>query len=297
LICAGDTIRGKRAMELGVVFDAVPSEKLMEEAKRILADLHASGIWKADRAKRKRPIGLSEEQHQFTFAVARGVILEKTKGQMPAPLVALDAIEKGCNRTLDEGLAVETDVMVPLVGSPISKNLISIFFMQQRVAKDPGVADATVVPRKVTRVGVLGAGIMGAGIASAHLRKAIPVVLLDSNPQALEKGVMGIAAVFKAQVDRGRMKPEDLVANLARLGTAASRALPNATSRSKRSSRTRRPRRPCTSNWSRCCGPTPSSRPTRRPSPSREWPNRWPSPIASPDCTSSTPWKKCRWSK
>ena len=222
MICTGDGVRAKRALELGIVYDIVPSDKLMDEARRILADWNASGSWKADRAKKKQPVGLSEEQHQFTFAVARGMILEKTKGQMPAPLAALAAIEKGCNRTLDEGLAIETDHMVPLVGSPISKNLIGIFFMQQRLAKDPGIADAGVQPRKVGRVGVLGAGIMGAGIAGAHIRKGIPVVLLDKNPQAMEKGVAGIAAGLKTQVDRGRMKPEDLIAALARLGTTAS---------------------------------------------------------------------------
>ena len=36
--------------------------------------------------------------------MAKGFVLEKTKGQMPAPLAALAAMEKGCNRTLDEGL-------------------------------------------------------------------------------------------------------------------------------------------------------------------------------------------------
>ena len=60
--------------------------------------------------------------------------------------------------------------------------------MGQRLQKDPGVADANVKPREVQRVGVLGAGIMGAGIAGAHVRRGIPVMLLDAAPQALEKG-------------------------------------------------------------------------------------------------------------
>ena len=55
------------------------------------------------------------------------------------------------------------------------------------------MADATVQPRQVGRVGVLGAGIMGAGIAGAHIRKGIPVMLLDAVPKALEKGVEGLA--------------------------------------------------------------------------------------------------------
>lgn len=222
MICAGDSARGKKALDLGIVFDIVLSEKLVSEAKRLLNDLYASGSWKADRVCRRQPIGLSEEQHQFTFTVARAMVLEKTKGQMPAPLAALDAIEKGCNRTLDEGLKIETELMIPLVGSPISKNLISIFFMQQRLAKDTGVADASVQPRSVKRVGILGAGIMGAGIAGAHVRKGVPVILLDSNPAALEKGIAGIAGGLKAQAEKGRLKPDDVVGALARLGNTSS---------------------------------------------------------------------------
>ncbi len=222
MICTGESVRAQRAKELGIVFDVVPSDRLESEAQRLLADLHASGDWMRDRDRRRQPVGLTEDQLSFTFAVARAMVMEKTKGQLPAPLAALDAIEKGCNRPLEEGLAFETEAMIPLVGSPISKALIAVFFMNQKIAKDPGVADVSVQPSKVTRVGVLGAGIMGSGIAAAHVRKGLPTVILDANPQALEKGIQAIAASFKSLADKGRMKPEDLVAALARLGTAAS---------------------------------------------------------------------------
>jgi 3-hydroxyacyl-CoA dehydrogenase/enoyl-CoA hydratase/3-hydroxybutyryl-CoA epimerase/enoyl-CoA isomerase len=224
MICAGETARAPRAKELGIVFDVVPSDKLESEAKRVLTDLHKSGAWKQDRERRRQPVGLSEDQMQFTFAVARAMVLEKTKGQLPAPIAALDAIEKGCNRPLEEGLKAETEAFLPLVGSPINRGLIAVFFMNQKVSKDPGVADATIQPRKVTRVGVLGAGIIGAGIAAAHVRKGVPAIVLDSNQQALEKGIAGIAAGFKGLVDKGRMKPDDLVAALARLGTTSTLA-------------------------------------------------------------------------
>lgn len=221
MICSGEPARGARAKELGIVFDVVASDKLREEGNRLLNDMNATGSWKEERRRKLLPVGLSEEQHQFTFAVARATIMDKTKGHLPAPLAALTAIERGCNQPLDVGLTFETEAMLPLIGSPIAKNLIAVFFMNQKLAKDPGVADASIQPKSVKRVGVLGAGIMGAGIASANVRKGIPVVMLDSNPQALEKGVGGIAMGLKGLVDRGRMKPEDLVAALARLGTAA----------------------------------------------------------------------------
>src|SRR6266851_35732 len=222
LICSGEAVKASRASELGMVWDAVPSEKLLEEGLRLLAWSRESGEWKKIRVKKQQPIGLSEEQHQFTFAVAKAQVLAKTKGQFPAPLAALEAIAKGCNLTLEEGLKVETDQFLPLIGSTISRNLIAIFFMTQRLAKDPGVADALVPPRNITRVGVVGAGIMGAGIVGAHLRKGIPTVMIDVTPQALENGVASITKVMQTRIEIGRATQADLVSVLALLNSTTS---------------------------------------------------------------------------
>jgi 3-hydroxyacyl-CoA dehydrogenase/enoyl-CoA hydratase/3-hydroxybutyryl-CoA epimerase/enoyl-CoA isomerase len=219
LICSGEAVKGSRALELGIVFDVVPAERLLEQAQRLLQWAQTSGSWTEVRRRKSQPVGLSEEQLSFSFAVARAQVLEKTKGQFPATVAALDAIFKGCNLPLDQGLRIETELFVPLVGSPISRNLIAVFFMSQRLQKDPGVADVSVQPRPVERVGVLGAGLMGAGIAGAHIRRGIPVVLLDSVPQALQTGVAGITKVMQSRIEIGRMTPADLVAALGRLST------------------------------------------------------------------------------
>jgi 3-hydroxyacyl-CoA dehydrogenase/enoyl-CoA hydratase/3-hydroxybutyryl-CoA epimerase/3-hydroxyacyl-CoA dehydrogenase/enoyl-CoA hydratase/3-hydroxybutyryl-CoA epimerase/enoyl-CoA isomerase len=113
---------------------------------------------------------------------------------------------------------------VPLIGSPISRNLIAVFFMGQRLQKDPGVSEPSVQPRPVERVGVLGAGIMGAGIAGAHIRRGIPVVMLDTSPGALEKGVAANIKVMQSRVEIGRMTPADLVASLGRLSATTNLA-------------------------------------------------------------------------
>jgi 3-hydroxyacyl-CoA dehydrogenase/enoyl-CoA hydratase/3-hydroxybutyryl-CoA epimerase/enoyl-CoA isomerase len=225
MICSGEPVNAKRARDIGLAWDAVPSERLMDEANRLLAWARQAEAWRPQRIKKQQPVGLSEDQHSFMFAVARGQVMMKTKGQMPAPLAALSAIEKGCNLPLSEGLKVETAAFVPLVGSPISKNLIALFFLQQRLAKDPGVADATVQPLPVERVGVLGAGIMGAGIAGAHLRRGLPVLLLDSVPGALEKGVGNIAKVMQSRIEIGRMTPADMMSAMGKLNTTMNLAL------------------------------------------------------------------------
>jgi 3-hydroxyacyl-CoA dehydrogenase/enoyl-CoA hydratase/3-hydroxybutyryl-CoA epimerase/3-hydroxyacyl-CoA dehydrogenase/enoyl-CoA hydratase/3-hydroxybutyryl-CoA epimerase/enoyl-CoA isomerase len=219
LICAGEAVKAPRARELGIVFDVVPSESLLEEGIRLIGILQQSGEWKELRKRKQQPVGLTDLQLGFAYAVAQGVVLEKTKGQLPAPLAALDAIFKGCNLPLEEGLKVESAAFAPLLGSPVSRNLIAIFFMTQRLAKDPGVADPNVQPKPVNQVGVFGAGIMGAGIAGAHVRRGIPAVMLDSVPQALEKGVANIAKSMQGRIAIGRMTPEEMLAAMSRLST------------------------------------------------------------------------------
>src|SRR5262249_51606219 len=124
MTCSGEPANAERARQIGLVFDAVPVDRLLDEAVRVLQWARASGAWKDARSRKPQPMGLTEEQHSFTFGVAKAQVLSKTKGQYPAPLAAIEAIAKGCNLPLEDGLKAETEAFLPLVGSPISRNLI-----------------------------------------------------------------------------------------------------------------------------------------------------------------------------
>jgi 3-hydroxyacyl-CoA dehydrogenase / enoyl-CoA hydratase / 3-hydroxybutyryl-CoA epimerase / enoyl-CoA isomerase len=241
LICAGDSVSGKRAKELSLVFDVVPSERLIDEAKRLLAWSAQTKDWEKARTIKRLPVGLTEEQHAFTFGVARAMVEAKTKGQLPAPMAALEAIAKGCNLPLDEGLKVETEGFVPLVGSAISRNLIAIFFMTQRLQKDTGIGEqrgastpSEVVhggltprrsPLEIKNVGVIGAGIMGSGIAGAHIRRGIPALMADVSPAALEKGLAAITKTMQSRLEIGRMTQLEMLKALGLLSTTQNLAL------------------------------------------------------------------------
>ena len=56
------TGQGRRARELGIVFDAVPRERLLDEACRLLQWAQQSGSWQEARQRKQQPVGLSEEQ-------------------------------------------------------------------------------------------------------------------------------------------------------------------------------------------------------------------------------------------
>jgi 3-hydroxyacyl-CoA dehydrogenase/enoyl-CoA hydratase/3-hydroxybutyryl-CoA epimerase/enoyl-CoA isomerase len=220
MICSGETAKAERARQIGLVFDAVPPESLQDEAVRLVQEARKSDEWKTLRKRKQQPVGLSEEQKSFAYTVARVGVLSKTAGQYPAPMAALEAIFQGCNLPLEDGLKAETEQFVRLVGSPISRNLIAVFFMTQRLQKDPGVSAAGVQPKNVRQVGVLGAGIMGSGIAAAHVRRGISALLLDNVPEALERGIVNISKSLQGRVEIGRLSPAEAAGALARLSSS-----------------------------------------------------------------------------
>src|SRR4051812_18911118 len=67
MICSGDPIDAAKAVALGFAFDAVPVEKLVEEGQRLIGYLNESGEWRARRARREQPVGLTDDQANFLF--------------------------------------------------------------------------------------------------------------------------------------------------------------------------------------------------------------------------------------
>jgi 3-hydroxyacyl-CoA dehydrogenase / enoyl-CoA hydratase / 3-hydroxybutyryl-CoA epimerase / enoyl-CoA isomerase len=222
MVCSSEVISAQKAVALGFAFDAVPPESLLDEGRRLIEYLLAHGEWQQRRQAREQPIGLNPDEFQFTFAVAEGALKGKTKGQYPAPLVALKAIRDGCNVPLEEGLKVEQKAFQELHGSPIMANLIAIFFMKNRLSRDPGLTDPSVVPRTVKRVGVSGAGLMGSGIVAAHARSGIPTAMVDIDDARLQGGMARAQDVVMSRIKIGRATPMDLANMLAAISTSTS---------------------------------------------------------------------------
>jgi 3-hydroxyacyl-CoA dehydrogenase/enoyl-CoA hydratase/3-hydroxybutyryl-CoA epimerase/3-hydroxyacyl-CoA dehydrogenase/enoyl-CoA hydratase/3-hydroxybutyryl-CoA epimerase/enoyl-CoA isomerase len=217
MITTGEPVKPDKAVKFGLVWDAVPSDKLLEAGMKLLEQAIATGEWKENRKKRSQPLGLTEDQFHFTFAVAEGAVAAKTQGQYPAPLVALACIKEGCNLPLEQGLEVEKKKALEVMGSPISAALIANFFQNNKLERDPGVADRNIKPREVKRVGVLGAGLMGSGIAAAHARAGFPTVMCDVNEQFVTNGMNRAKEVVASRIKIGRAKPEDLADLLSKL--------------------------------------------------------------------------------
>src|SRR5207253_133752 len=74
----------------------------------------------------------------------------------------------------------------------------------------------------VKTLAVVGAGQMGAGIAQVAAQNGIDVVLIDMNPELVQKGLSGIRAQLDKAVSKGKLKAEDAQAAVARLKPGAS---------------------------------------------------------------------------
>ncbi len=225
MICTGEPVDAKRAVDIGLAFDAVPAENLVEEGRRLIDYAQSSGEWKKNREQRSQPLGLSDDQNMFAFGVAAGQIQGKTKGQYPAPLAALKAIRDGINVSLEDGLKIEQETAMEVVGTTISANLIGVFFMNNGLSRDTGVSDRSVAPKKVDRIGVLGAGLMGAGIATAHARSGIPSGIVEVDDARLADGMKRAADVVAGRIKIGRATPQDMQQMLALMSTSTSTKL------------------------------------------------------------------------
>ncbi len=223
--CGGDNISGEKAVDIGLAFEMVPAGELLDEAVRVINMAHEVGGWQEERERREQPMGLSDDNMMFNFNVFRGFLLGKTKGQYPAPIKALEAMERGCNQPLQDGLKEEIKAILPLIGSEISRNLIGIFFMDQTVGKDRGIEDKSIKPLEIGRVGVLGGGLMGAGITFAHVRKGFNATLWDMNDELVQAGLERVRKPMEGRIKIGRMKQEEAFDALAKVRTTTDKSV------------------------------------------------------------------------
>lgn len=214
LILTGKNLDGRRAQRLGLVDEVVPAPLLLAQAKRAALEL-ADG-------KREPRAGRSRGSPQWVenlpgmraviFRKAREGVMGKTHGLYPAPLRALDVVERGIDRSLAEGLALEARAFGELSVTPESRSLVHVFFAKTGAENHPGFPEGTRA-RPTKRVAVVGAGFMGAGIAAASAEAGMAVRLKDVSAEAVAKGLRTARDILVKRARR-RKRPKYEVTQL-----------------------------------------------------------------------------------
>ena len=91
--------------------------------------------------------------------------------------------------------------------------------MNVEVKASPAGSNLLAEPPAIARIGVVGAGQMGNGIAHVCALAGLPVTLLDSRADALDKALTTITRNMDRQVNRSLIAPGDKDAALARIVT------------------------------------------------------------------------------
>ena len=157
----------------------------------------------------------------IVFSKARASVMKETKGHYPAPLAALSVVEKGFGAPFEQALEYEVEGVGTLIGTPTMRNLVGLFFRMEEVKKETGVealGAGAVKPRKIARVGVLGAGVMGGGIAQLAADRGLPVRMKDIKPEALALGYAQAARIWKEKLKKRRMTRAEFAGKMALLG-------------------------------------------------------------------------------
>ena len=208
LILTGRALDARRAEKMGLIARAVPATWLIEHAhQRIEAlaarapgrrrDVHRPkgfAAWFVDRT----PFG-----HAMALGRARSMTRARTGGHYPAPIAAIDVLERTLRLPLEAGLAIEAARVSDLVVGPVCKNLVRIFELSER-AKKEAVAGPDIKPAPVRSLLLAGAGVMGGGIAELASRHGITVRVRDLKPEALTRALQTARGLIKERAARRR---------------------------------------------------------------------------------------------
>ncbi|KAB7740691.1 3-hydroxyacyl-CoA dehydrogenase [Parvibaculum sedimenti] len=219
MVTVGTHVGAKACKEMGLVDELVEEGKLREGAIAFANKIVAE----------KRPLKKvrdlndkveADRGHPEIFANFRKANARKFRGFL-APEYNIQCIEAAVNLPFDDGIKVEQKLFRELVTGTQSAAQRHVFFAERQVWKLPDVpADTPTIP--VARVGVIGAGTMGGGISMNFLNAGIPVTIVETKQEALDRGIATIRKNYENTAKKGRLTQDDVEKRMALLtGTLA----------------------------------------------------------------------------
>ena len=138
----------------------------------------------------------------------RKKIARKTRG-FDAPEAIIQCVEDTLRLSFDEGIKAERNRFMKLVKSQKSEAQRYYFFAERLANKIPDVPkDTPTIP--VNSLGMIGAGTMGGGISMNFVSQGIPVVIVEHEQEALDRGLAVVRSNFMRGVKRGRVTEEQV---------------------------------------------------------------------------------------
>jgi 3-hydroxyacyl-CoA dehydrogenase len=200
---SGNPIGAQEAFEIGLV------DRMVE------GDLLQHAVAYATEVAEVRPFPKSSER-QNKIEEASPSVFDDFVAANPrvfkgfeAPRKNLEAVRAAVQHPYAEGVAVERQLFMELMSGTQAKAQQYFFFAERKAAKIEGV-DESVHPREIKKVGVIGAGTMGGGISMNFLSAGIPVTIVETNQEALDRGTGVMLKNYQASAKKGRFTDEQV---------------------------------------------------------------------------------------
>jgi len=205
LVTTGKPARAVRAVELGLV------DQIVE------GDLRATAIaFARDALSRPLPLPLSlrpaPEVPDGFWTEAEGTIAKRAKGEV-APLKALACLRRATETDFAAAMQFERATFLELRASEQASALRHVFFAERAAPRPAALSGVQTLPLR--NAAVIGGGTMGAGIAAALRDAGLPVILIERDEAAVQRGLANLRDIFAGAVKRGRLTEDAAEARLA----------------------------------------------------------------------------------
>lgn len=209
LIIGAKRLKGEKALKLGLVDACVPSGYLEFKKEEFIEEILTGNLKKKLCCSRK---GISWYEklapvRKIIGRVAEKKVLAKTHGHYPAPLAVIRVMEESFGKPLKDGLQIERQAVTQLALTPISKNLIELFFISEQLKKE---TFSTAGAKTIRHSAIVGTGAMGSGIAWALNNQDIDVRLKDINNDSIGRAIAAIRKIYEGIRKRRRLTEREI---------------------------------------------------------------------------------------
>jgi 3-hydroxyacyl-CoA dehydrogenase len=214
LIVTGRPIKAPEAADLGILDRVAEEGRLVEDAVAFAEEIvreQRSLLRVRDREDKL----IADRGRPELFGEFRKRNARLFKG-FKAPENIVRAVEAAVDLPFDQGIKRERALFRDLEASGESAAQRYAFFAERETSKVPDVPSNTLT-RMIGRVGVIGAGTMGGGIAMNFLNAGIPVVLVEANQEALDRGLAVIRGHYENSAKKGKLSQAQVEQRMALL--------------------------------------------------------------------------------
>ena len=213
MLLTGRAVDARRAKRIGLVDEAVPL-RILENTARLVTMAARS----ARRPSLAARLMLTPPGRRLVVAQARKQVEKRARREhYPAPYAILDAwLKYDGDPFIDPN--DPTCSLKALVEHPTTRNLIRVFFLQERLKAAGKGSDFA-----ARRVHIVGAGVMGGDIAALCAMRGLQVTLQDTSPERIAPAIKRAAKLFERRLrDRRRVRDalDRLVPDVAGSGAA-----------------------------------------------------------------------------